>query len=125
MLDRLGKGIIGRMEEPEVAGTETGTGKRYVGERTIDGCQVLVDGEPLDEALEVRAISSDGFEWSYEGEGPEQLAFAILYDHFGDAERASARCTSFMRAVVANFNNDWEMTTHDIDRALENIGTTA
>ncbi len=97
--------------------------KRYAGDRTIDGCQVLVDGEPLDEAVEVHEISEDGFEWSYEGEGPEQLAFAILYDHFSDATRAKANSASFMRAVVANFNNEWEMTSGDIDRALANIAS--
>jgi hypothetical protein len=99
----------------------TGTGKTYRGDRTIDGCEVLVDGEPLDEALSVRTISDDGFEWSYEGAGPAQLALAILYDHLGDAGRAIAEHEGFMRAVVANFNNEWEMTGADIDRALANI----
>lgn len=96
-------------------------GKLYRGDRTIDGCLVTVDDAPLPEALQVRAISDDGFEWSYEGEGPAQLALAILVDHFGDPGRAIAEHDAFMRHVVANFNNEWEMTSDDIDLALANI----
>lgn len=95
--------------------------KRYSGDRTIDGCVVTVDGAPLSEALEVARLGEDGFEWSYEGEGPAQLALAILYDHFADADRARREHAGFMRAVVANFDNEWEMTSADIDRALANI----
>lgn len=102
-----------------------GAGRIYRGDRTIDGCEVLVDGAPLDEALDVKMISDEGFEWSYEGAGPAQLALAILHDHFGDAARAIAEHEGFMRAVVANFNNEWEMTGADIDRALANIHAAA
>lgn len=93
----------------------------YRGDRTIDGCLVTVDDRPLPDALDVKAISPDGFEWSYEGDGPAQLALAILVDHFGDRTRALAEYDGFMRNVVANFDNEWEMTSADIDRALANI----
>lgn len=96
-------------------------GKTYRGDRTIDGVLVTVDGRPLPDALSVKAISPDGFEWSYEGNGPLQLALAILVEHFGDPARALAEHEGFMRHVVANFDNEWEMTTADIDRALANI----
>lgn len=99
--------------------------KVYRGDRTIDGCDVTVDGEPLDDALGIRAISPDGFEWSYEGAGPAQLSLAILADHLGDPARALALHEAFMVRVVANFNNEWEMTGADIDRALANIEATA
>ncbi len=99
--------------------------KIYTGDRTIDGCEVLVDGVPLDQALSVMPISDDGFEWSYDGDGPAQLALALLYDHFGDAGRALAHYQAFSTQVVANFNNEWEMTGADIDRALSNIRATA
>lgn len=95
--------------------------KLYRGDRTIDGCLVTVDGDMLPDALDIKAISPDGFEWSYEGEGPAQLALAILADHFGDPAQALAEHQAFMRNVVANFNNEWEMTSADIDRALANI----
>ena len=96
-------------------------GKVYAGERTIDGALVTVDGEVLDEHFEVRTFTDHGFEWSYEGDGPRQLALAILADHLGDAQAALREVEPFMQRVVANFDNDWEMTSADIDRALENI----
>lgn len=99
----------------------TGLEKIYRGDRTIDGCLVTVNHAPLPEALEVARLSEDGFEWSYEGAGPAQLALAILADHFGDGPRALREHEAFMRHVVANFDNEWEMSSADIDRALANI----
>jgi hypothetical protein len=92
--------------------------KRYTGDRTIDGLQVLVDGRPLDPAYGVRRISDKGFEWSYEGAAPAQLALAILADHYGDPAKALASHEKFMTRVVANFDNEWEMTSADVDAAL-------
>lgn len=102
--------------------------KHYVGDRTIDGVQVHVDGAPLSQRTDVAKYSENGFEWSYEGESPLQLAFALLMDHLNDAEAAKASAKPFMRAVVANFDNEWEMTSSDIDlalTALENGGKAA
>ena len=99
--------------------------KTYRGERTIDGCEVTVGSAPLAMALDVQAISPDGIEWSYEGAGPAQLALAILVDHLGDNAAALGAHQAFMTHVVANFDNEWEMTAADIDRALENIRATA
>jgi hypothetical protein len=48
------------------------------------------------------------------------LALAILADHAGD-EKALAFYESFMETVVANFSNEWEMTSRDIDEALEGL----
>ena len=63
--------------------------KLYAGDRTIDGVQVLVDGVPLDPHYDLQRYTDNGFEWSYEGDEPRQLAFAILFDHIlGDAARA-------------------------------------
>ena len=49
---------------------------------------------------------------------PRQLALALLVDHLGDKARASAMVEPFMSAVVANFGNEWEMSSADIDQAL-------
>jgi hypothetical protein len=92
--------------------------KVYAGERTIDGIAVAVDGKPLSPATDQLKLTDYGFEWSYEGPEPSQLAFAILYDHLGDLAQAKALYPSFMRQVVANFDNEWEMTSADIDAAV-------
>ena len=92
--------------------------KRYVGDRTIDGIKVTVDGKPLDPAISVAEYSRNGFEWSYEGPEPCQLALALLVDHLGDRDAAKIAAEGFMQAVVANFDNEWEMTSDDIDLAL-------
>jgi hypothetical protein len=99
--------------------------KTYRGERTIDGLQVSVDGAPLSLRTEARTLSRNGFEWGYEGAEPAQLAFAILADHWGDDGRALRHHDAFMRTVVANFSNEWEMTDADIDAALAAIAPAA
>ena len=92
--------------------------KRYVGDRTIDGVKVTVDGAALDPCVDVVEFSKNSFEWSYEGPEPRQLALALLVDHLVDRGKAKAAVEPFMRAVVANFDNEWEMTSADIDQAL-------
>ena len=99
--------------------------KRYLGERTIDGIKVTVDGADLDPRVDLRKLSPEGFEWTYEGAAPAQLALALLADHLGDDQRALALHEAFMRAAVANFENDWEMTGADIDAVLAAIKTKA
>ena len=92
--------------------------KRYAGDRTIDGVKVTVDGAPLDPCVDVVEFTKNGFEWSYEGPEPRQLALALLLDHLGDRDKAKASVEPFMSAVVANFDNEWEMTSADIEQAL-------
>jgi hypothetical protein len=95
--------------------------KTFCGDRTIDGVKVTFDGKPLDQRLDIQQFTPNGFEWSYEGAEPRQLALAILAEHLGDDARAKALVEPFMTAVVANFGNDWEMTSLDIDAALAAI----
>lgn len=94
--------------------------KTYRGDRTIDGILATVDGVELPERTDIKTISRDGFEWGYEGIAPAQLALAILADHYGDDARALADHERFMREAVANFGNEWEMTTADVDAILGN-----
>jgi hypothetical protein len=89
--------------------------KTYAGSRTIDGLVVTVDGQRLDEHYEVKRFTKYGFEWTYEGESPQQLALAILYDHLADKDRAITLSRLFMKAVVANLDNDWTFTGDDIE----------
>ncbi len=92
--------------------------KKYEGRRTIDGLVVTVDGKPLPEHYEVKRFTKYGFEWTYEGESPQQLALAVLYDHLGDPARAIAISEPFMKVVVANLDNDWVLTSAEIDNFL-------
>ena len=78
--------------------------KRYIGDRTIDGVKVTVDGAPLNPCTHVKEFTKNGFEWSYEGAAPAQLALAILADHCGSKE-ALRLYEPFMRQVVANFEH--------------------
>jgi hypothetical protein len=95
--------------------------KVYAGDRTIDGIVVTVDGEPLDTHANMKCYSRNGFEWSYEGAAPTQLAYAILVDHLGDTAKAERLGPTFMRTIVANFQNEWEMSSVDIDRVLQQL----
>ena len=92
--------------------------KTYEGKRTIDGLVVTVDGKRLDEHYDVKRFTKYGFEWTYEGESPQQLALAILYDFLGDRERAVALSGPFMKQVVANLDNDWVLSGTDVDTFL-------
>src|SRR5215467_11806274 len=93
----------------------------YEGKRTIDGLVVTVDGRRLDEHYEVARFTRYGFEWTYEGASPQQLAMAILFDHGGDKDRAVRLAEPFMRRVVANLDNDWSLTGEEIDRVVAEI----
>jgi hypothetical protein len=89
----------------------------------MDGIEVLVDGRRLDERYDLKRFTSGGFEWTYEGAAPQQLALALLADHLGDDRAALKLCRPLMRAVVANLENDWQLTGQDIDEALKRLET--
>jgi hypothetical protein len=93
----------------------------FEGKRTIDGLVVTVDGKRLDEHYGVKRYTSWGFEWTYEGDSPQQLALAVLVEHLGDNERAVRLSEAFMRKVVANLDNDWTLTGTEIDGAIREI----
>ncbi len=60
----------------------------YEGGRGLDGAVVTVDGDALDPRYDVKTFCRTGFEWTYVGDGPRQLALALLADHLGNAARA-------------------------------------
>ncbi|MGI9475315.1 MAG: DUF6166 domain-containing protein [Hyphomicrobiaceae bacterium] len=95
--------------------------KTYSGDRTIDGIVVLVDDRPLDGALSVETICDDGFEWGFEGPASSQLALALLVDHLGDPELAMRLHHVFMQQIVANFANEWVLTSTDIADAVTQL----
>ncbi len=98
--------------------------KTYAGDRTIDGIIVTVDDAPLDERLDIRRYSENGFEWTYDGAESRQLALAILADHLDDADHALSLVDPFTTEVVANFDNTWEMTSDDVAQAIEALEST-
>ena len=97
--------------------------KTYEGKRTIDGLVVTVDGARLDEHYGVKRFTKYGFEWTYEGESPQQLALAILCDYVGDNAQAIRLSEPFMKRVVANLDNDWTIRGDEIDTFLKGAQT--
>ena len=95
--------------------------KVYEGKRTIDGLVITVDGKPLGEHYEVKRFTRFGFEWTYEGDSPRQLALAILADYLGDNARAIRLSEPFMKAAVANFDNDWRLTGDEVAAAVRDL----
>ena len=95
--------------------------KLYRGGRSLDGAVVTVDEKPLDPRYDLRQLSATGFEWTYEGAGPAQLALALLADHLGDDAQALPLYERFMRHLVAELDNSWELTSADIDTALAEL----
>ena len=96
--------------------------KSYEGRRTIDGLVVTVDGKRLYEHYEVNRFTKFGFEWTYEGDSPRQLALAILFDYLADKERAIRLSEPFMKEIVANLDNDWTISGEQIDAFLQKEG---
>ena len=96
-------------------------GRHYVGERTPDGCEVLVldrdrpdGGYPLDPRFDLRR-HADGFGWGYAGSGPAQLSLALLADALGDDERAMRSYQDFKFREVARWDGGrFEISAEDI-----------
>ncbi|HEV2548015.1 MAG TPA: DUF6166 domain-containing protein [Stellaceae bacterium] len=95
--------------------------KTYEGKRTIDGLVVTIDGRKLDEHYDIKRFTRFGFEWSYEGDSPQQLALAILVDYLSDPAKAMRLSKPFMQKVIANLDNDWTLSGTDIDVALRQM----
>lgn len=96
--------------------------KEYRGRRTTDGVVVTVDGKPLAPRHDLYNHSPNGFEWSYSGSGPAQLALAILADHLGNDALALANHQEFKFRVVAGLaEQEWVLTSGDVSQALQEI----
>ncbi len=105
--------------------------RTYVGERDKRGmCHVWVIGEDGDAfglplRLDLRNHSPTGFEWSYLGSGPAQLALALLADATGNDVVATKSYQHFKRAVISVLprNKTWRLTQDDIVQMLKEIGS--
>src|ERR1700709_1140157 len=96
--------------------------KTYEGERGLSGAVATVDGRPLDPRFDLARFNKTGFEWTYNGPGPKQLALALLADHLGDNAPALALCDAFTRDGGASLDNAWRWTSADIEAGLVKIG---
>ena len=96
--------------------------KRYEGKRSFGRYLVTVACRTLDPRFDLRKHSPDGFEWSYGGSGPAQLALALLADHLGDDQEALNLYQRFKWSVVAGLpRRGWSLTSSEIDLALQRI----
>ena len=91
--------------------------KHYLGHRTIDGIIVTVNGVSLDPCYHLERFTELGFEWSYKGGSPQQLALALIADCVG-RDQARRWSEPFMVKVVAHLDNDWRLTDADIRTAM-------
>jgi hypothetical protein len=92
--------------------------KHYEGRRVDGRCSVTVNGAPLDARFDLRRFA-DGFEWGYDGNGPRQLALALLADHTGNDKTALGQCVHLTQALIETFEGEaWSITGDDIDRSL-------
>ena len=96
--------------------------KHYQGCRTIDGIIVTVNGVPLDPRYDLERFTELGFEWSYEGDSPQQLALALIADCIG-SDQARRWSEPFMIKVIAELDNDWQLTEDDVRSAVQLIST--
>lgn len=97
----------------------------YRGERTPKGCKVwCVDGKKRQELplrLDLANHSPDGFEWSYAGSGPAQLALALLAHVLGDDALAVSLHQAFKSKVVVRLPQEgWQLTPGEI-RAMVQV----
>lgn len=75
---------------------------------------------PLSPRYDLRNHSPDGYQWSYCGSGPAQLALALLCDALGDDERAQRWYQDFKFARIATLLTDhWTMTEDEIREWVE------
>lgn len=91
--------------------------KTYHGVRTERGCEVTVDGHPLQRHADLSGNASSPFDWGFIGTG--QLSMAILSDFLGDDPKAKAICGAFEEKVVAELpHRSWTLTGQDLANAL-------
>ncbi len=77
-------------------------GHRAEGRTFVWVCDEELTGSrtPLDPKFEWRNSSPTGFEWSYRGSGPRQLAHAILAHATGNRELVNLLSWKFMRDFI-------------------------
>jgi hypothetical protein len=91
--------------------------KTYHGERTERGCEVTVDGKPLQHRSDLSGNATSAFDWGFVGTG--QLSLALLSDFLGDDPKAKEMCNAFEKKVVADLpHRSWTLTGQNLTDAL-------
>ena len=68
------------------------------------------------ESQKVESFAS-GFSWGYRGEGPSQLALAILLETTNDAKFSLLHCTEFLEDFIVGLSGDcWAIDTYTIKK---------
>jgi predicted membrane GTPase involved in stress response len=108
-------------ENPTYRPPLTGYCGRYVQRRAI--VERLPDRTRLSPAWSrTLQTHSRDFEWGYAGSGPSQLALAILLDYTREERLALDHYRAFTRAVIAGLDQEWHLTTDQIDQELTALG---
>jgi len=98
--------------------------KTYKGYRhSACGPQLVVKNDDILSPAPSQGIvnhSPDGFQWGYGGDGPKQLALALLLDATGDPELSVRLYQAFKRDFVTSWGDTWEITDLDIKLWVEN-----
>ena len=93
---------------------------KVIVEDTRDYEEVFVE---LPQCLDIVNHSPTGFEWGYEGSGPAQLSFALLYDVTKDENFSFENYQNYKRDVVSRLDNsDWMLSTKEVEYWIEHLG---
>lgn len=92
--------------------------RRFRGRRTEFGCEVTIDGKPVDPRLDLRGGAA-GFEWGVTGDGAVGLALAMCSAVLGRTPDGDARAMHVRRVVaetvVARLPHDsWFLTEREV-----------
>lgn len=97
------------------------------------GGKVTLNGRPLPLHLNLCNHSPDGFNWSYGGSGPAQLAFCIVLEYLMKVEglpvseavdKTHAIYQNFKWSVIARLKNDTEILSKEqIKSEIEELET--
>jgi hypothetical protein len=113
---------------------KNGEGVIFHGRQTIEGKRTILrieflkkkypnDNEHLVEPFEVNNeekaavgyVNWDrGYQWGTLSPGAELLAYALLFDATGDAEKALGYRTEFMKRFLFNWGTDWGINAEQI-----------
>ena len=114
-----GVGLDGGHSGVHVTGVELVAAQEVELHHALESLEVglLIDGELHVAVLDGHHHVGDQVETA----SVDPASQAFLVDHLGDDARALRLSEAFMKEVVANFDNDWELTGAEIDAALARL----